>query len=72
MADEQKPRLSQAQQAFLLALARRICPETRTMGDETQQRFLAIIEEAVRGRPPAMQRQIGLFLHVLRWLPCLR
>jgi hypothetical protein len=52
---------------FLTALAARIVglepPES--VPDEA----LAIVEKAIASRPPALRRQVRLFLFLLRWLP---
>ena len=64
--------LTQEQRSFILALAHRVVPQTLDLGAAEDERFLAVIEDAIAARPPAMQRQIGLFLTVLRWLPLVR
>lgn len=64
--------LSQRQRRFLLALARRVVPESEGMDPQAQSKFLSIIETALASRPSAMRRQVGLFLAILRWLPALR
>ncbi|MBI2839555.1 MAG: hypothetical protein HYX75_14675 [Acidobacteria bacterium] len=37
-----------------------------------QQRFRGLIERAIGSRPPAVQRQFGMFLRILDVLPVLR
>jgi hypothetical protein len=42
------------------------------MAGSPRAQMLSLIDDALAARPPAMQRQFGLFLIVLRWAPLLR
>jgi len=64
--------LSTEHRSFIVALARRIVPATAQLDAAGEAKFLQIIEAAIASRPVMVQRQIGLFLSVLRWLPVLR
>jgi len=64
--------LSAAQRAFLLTLAARIVPWSSHLGPDRRDALLALVGDTLATRPPAMQRQFGLFLDVLRWAPVLR
>ncbi len=57
---------------FLIRLAGRVVPETADLDEEAWARFRAIVEEALGARPPAVRRQFGALLGILRWLPLLR
>jgi len=61
--------LSPSQERFLLVLAGRIVPESAGLSSEEKEEFLRILQDALGSRPPALQRQFGLFLGVLRWAP---
>ncbi|MBM3266753.1 MAG: hypothetical protein FJZ01_03805 [Candidatus Sericytochromatia bacterium] len=41
-------------------------------GEGIPDAALAIFHEAIGKRPPALRRQVGVFLNLLRWLPALR
>lgn len=64
--------LTASQRAFLLAIAPRITPVLEPMSPAAGEAMLALIDGTLASRTPAMRRQFGLFLSVLRWLPCLR
>jgi hypothetical protein len=64
--------LSQEKAEFLGVLAARIVPETTDLDAAGQQRFLAIIDEALQGRPASVRRQFATFLGVLKWVPAFR
>jgi hypothetical protein len=57
---------------FLRALAARIVPETGALDAAGWSRFLAIVDGALQEREPAVRRQFGVFLGVLRWAPAVR
>ena len=60
------------QRQLLVSLAGRIVPESASMAGSPRAQMLSLIDEALAARPPAMRRQFGLFLIVLRWAPLLR
>jgi hypothetical protein len=64
--------LSAPRCAFLFSLASRIVPWSVTLTPDRQDAFLGLIGDALAARPPAMQRQFGLFLSALRWAPVVR
>ena len=64
--------LTNTQRQLLVCLAVRVVPESASMAGAPRAQMLSLIEEALAARPPAMQRQFGLFLTVLRWAPLLR
>ena len=57
---------------FLSVLADRIVPETSELDAAGRTRFFAIIDEALQNRDPAVRRQFGVFLGVLRWASVFR
>jgi hypothetical protein len=57
---------------LLLTIGGRIAPGIRALDAGGQDRVLAIVEHAVASRSPRVQRQLGLFLQVVRWLPAFR
>jgi hypothetical protein len=58
--------------AFLDTLAARVAPESSALDEEGRGRFRAIIARALAPRPPAIVRQLRLFLAVLRNSPVAR
>ena len=56
----------------LEAVARRIVPEVAALDAAGQERFRAIIDQALTDRPPAMRRQFGVFLGLIHNAPRLR
>ena len=66
------PPLSDRQWAFFLRVAERLVPAVGTLDLGGRARFAAIVSRALSGRPPAIQRQLALFLALVRWAPCLR
>jgi len=64
--------LTAAERSFLLAIAPRIVPASAQMTPEARAAMLALIEDTVASRAPAMRRQLHVFLAVLRWSPVLR
>ena len=61
--------MSDADKAFLLrTLGPRIAPGVAALDDAGRAAFLKIVEDAVGSRPPGVQKQISLFLAVLRFL----
>ena len=64
--------LSQEKAEFLQVLAARIVPETAELDSGGMGRFFGLIDEALLERPPAVRRQFGIYLGLLRWAPMLR
>ncbi len=64
--------LSERQWSLLLAAGQRIVPPSHELDGEGQRRFRAIIAAALAERPAGVQRQIRLFLSLLRLAPLLR
>jgi len=64
--------LTGSERSFLLAIAPRIVPASAPLTTASGDAMLALIEETLASRTPAMRRQFRLFLRVLRWLPFLR
>jgi hypothetical protein len=54
---------------FLLLVGQRIAPGLARLDEGSRQAVRAIVERAIGARPPAVQRQLGVFLKVLRWAP---
>lgn len=64
--------LSTSQWVFLLRLADRIVPEVAAFDARAEERFRAIIDDALTARPPALRRRLRVVLRIMRWLPALR
>ncbi len=64
--------LSERQWRFLLSLGQRLVPPLKDLDEEGLARFRTIIAAALAERPAAVQRQIRLFLALLRLAPLLR
>lgn len=64
--------LSQDRAVFLQTVAARIVPGLANLSPPDCSRFLAIVDRALLDRPPAVRRQLGVFLGVIRWTPLLR
>ena len=64
--------LTGPERAFLLAIAPRIVPASAQMTPAARDAMVALIDETMASRTPAVRRQFRLFLRVLRWLPFLR
>jgi hypothetical protein len=64
--------LSDPRRAFLFTLASRMVPWSVNLTPDRREALLRLIGDALATRPPAMQRQFGLFLGVLRWAPVVR
>ncbi len=54
------------------ALAEAIVPETASLDESGWADLEAIVEDALTARPPAVRRQLGVFIRLLSWLPVLR
>jgi hypothetical protein len=57
---------------FLLLAGERIAPGIAALDAGAREQVSAIIAQAIEARPPAVRRQLALFLGVLRWAPLLR
>jgi hypothetical protein len=64
--------LSQEKAQFLQILAARIVPESAELDAAGAARFFGIIDDALQNRGPAVRRQFGVFLGLLRWAPLFR
>lgn len=49
-----------------------VVPEAGDLDRDGWSRVEAIVEDALRARPPALRRQLRLLLRMVRWLPVLR
>lgn len=54
------------------AVARTVVPECSRMEADEWHELEAVVEDALRDRPPAMRRQLRLLLRAVQWLPLLR
>jgi hypothetical protein len=57
---------------LLLAIGARIAPGLAALDAPARARVVSIVEHAVASRSPKLQRQLALFLNVVRWAPLLR
>lgn len=57
---------------FLLAVATRIAPGITELDAAGRMRVLDAISRAIASRPAALQRQLALFLGIVRWAPVAR
>jgi hypothetical protein len=57
---------------FLLVIGRRIAPGIAELDGAGRRSVEAIIEKTVAARPRRLQRQLALFLNVIRWAPLAR
>jgi hypothetical protein len=64
--------LSDAQWRFFLCVAERVVPALAQFDAAQHARFAAIVGKALAERPAALQRQLALFLRVIRWAPFVR
>jgi hypothetical protein len=58
--------------AVLLAVGRRIAPGIADLDAAARDRVAAIMARAIAARPRALQRQLALFVQVMRWAPVVR
>lgn len=56
----------------MLALASRVVPESSGMDEESQGRFLAIVDQFLDRRPWSLRLGLKVFLGLLKWAPVLR
>lgn len=57
---------------LLLVVAERIAPGVAELDETRKERVMAEIERAVGARPLALQRQLTMFLNIMRWAPVAR
>lgn len=57
---------------FLLVAGERIAPGIADLDSTRRAEVSAILKRAIEDRPPALRRQLALFLGVLRWAPLVR
>lgn len=58
--------------SVLRAIAVTIVPEAARFDEGEWLSLERIVADAVATRPPALQRQLRLFLRLIQWSPCLR
>ena len=58
--------------ALLRALAQSVVPETAGLNPAGWSALERTVATAIGARPPKVQRQVRLFLHIIGWLPLLR
>jgi hypothetical protein len=49
-----------------------VVPEARQLDEPAWLALEALVEDALKFRPPAMRRQLQLFLRAIQWLPVVR
>ncbi len=49
-----------------------VVPEANKLDEQSWQQVETLVERTLQERPPAMQRQLRLFLRAIQWLPVLR
>ena len=54
------------------AIVSTVVPEADQLDEQGWQELEALVEATLRDRPPAMQRQLRLFLRAIEWLPMFR
>ena len=54
------------------ALSETFVPEAIEMDEPSWERFFRIVESGLRGRPPAVQRQVAQLVRALDWLSLIR
>lgn len=54
------------------AVVSTVVPEANKLDKQGWQEVETLVETALRDRPPAMQRQLRLFLRAIEWLPVFR
>jgi hypothetical protein len=64
--------LEKGKKMVLGTVASRVVPEVTDLDNKGMSRFFGLIETALQDRPEDTQKQFGLFLGVVRWLPLLR
>lgn len=69
---EPTPVLTGSSARIFRAVAVTVVPAARRLEPEQWERALATVESALADRPPALRRQLRLFLRLLQWLPLAR
>ena len=64
--------LDDSQWALLMAVAARVTPETTGLDDTGKRDFKDLIDTALGQRPPAVQKQFGALLKIVRLAPVFR
>ncbi len=54
------------------AVVTTVVPEAEDLDSAQWREVEALVDQALRERPPSMVRQLRLFLRVIHWLPALR
>lgn len=54
------------------ALVTTVVPEAVTLDEPAWHELESLVEQALGDRPPALQRQLRIFLRVIQWWPILR
>ena len=58
--------------AILRAVAATIVPESAALGEDGWRDLEEVIAGLLRGRPASLQKQLGMFLGAIEWLPVFR
>jgi hypothetical protein len=64
--------LTDTQARFFETVAESVTPEVASLDAAGRARMLAIVDDALHDRPPAVRRQLGAFLSLVRLAPVLR
>lgn len=67
-----RPFVTPTRRSTLWTLACRVVPPCERLDDAARDEMMRIIDRAITGRPASMQRQLGLFLTVIRVVARLR
>jgi len=54
------------------AVVSTVVPEANKLDEQSWQELEAVVEKTLRDRPPAILRQLRLFLRTIQWLPVFR
>lgn len=66
------PQVLQPVRRTFRAVAVTVVPRAAELDEDGWGELEAIVDRALSSRPPAVRRQLLLFLHLIRWLPLLR
>jgi hypothetical protein len=58
--------------AIFRAVVFTVVPEANQLDEQSWRELETLVEMTLQDRPPAMQRQIRLFLRMIQWLPVFR
>lgn len=64
--------LDEGQWALLMAVAARVTPETARLDDTSGRDFRNLVDTALSQRPPAVRKQFGTLLKIVRLAPLVR